>query len=335
MFELLQIQNFQAHDKLRIEFDKAITCIVGPSDVGKSAIIRALRWICINNPGGDAFVRHGTKGSTVKLVVDGHTITRRRSPGGVINTYHLDDAEYKAFGRGVPEPIEHLLNLGPVCWQGQHDAPYWFSDSAGEVSRQLNAIVDLGIIDETLSNVVRTLHRGRTKLEMAEEELTEANKQHNSLAWVPGFSDAVAGLEAKETEYTEAARAATVSASLLKATQAHQATHERVAGAALAGLNLVKCGEEAIEAQNRADMLHKLVSAAKEHAVLGAVSVPDIAPMEEAMFCFKKIVIQSNTINMLIRDTRTKETKLCRLEKELEAAEKAIPDQCPVCGQSV
>lgn len=56
----LRIQNFQAHKDTTIEFDR-ITTIVGPSDIGKSAVLRALKWVAKNEPNGTSFVRDGDK----------------------------------------------------------------------------------------------------------------------------------------------------------------------------------------------------------------------------------------------------------------------------------
>lgn len=56
----LRIQNFQAHKDTTIEFD-CITTIVGPSDIGKSAVLRALKWVAKNEPKGTSFVRDGDK----------------------------------------------------------------------------------------------------------------------------------------------------------------------------------------------------------------------------------------------------------------------------------
>ena len=42
--ESLSLHNFQCHEHLDIAFDPQLTTIVGPSDVGKTAILRALKW---------------------------------------------------------------------------------------------------------------------------------------------------------------------------------------------------------------------------------------------------------------------------------------------------
>ena len=90
-----------------------------------------------------------------------------------------------------------------ICWQGQHDSSFWFAASAGEVSRQLNAIVDLAIIDTTLTNANRNFSRCRTRLEVAEENQATTQEEYEALAWVPGCDAALLNLE---TLGTDAAR---------------------------------------------------------------------------------------------------------------------------------
>jgi len=335
MLEKLLVQNFQGHDKFRVDFDPHITCIVGPSDAGKSALIRALRWVSTNQPGGDEFVRHGTKGTTVKLAADGHTVTRRRSPGGSVNEYHLDEQSFSAFGRNVPEPIEQFLNIGSVCWQGQHDAPYWFSDTAGEVSRQLNAIVDLGIIDETLARVGRAFHRARTKLETAEESLTEAKAAHDALSWVPAFEAAVTLVEAAEARHAATAHQAATVATLVQQAQRHQATRDNATGAALLGDTAIVAGERAVASRTAANTLRQLLGEASQHQDAARRKVPSTERMEAALIQHKVATVAATTLQNLIRSVRARKEELCQLERDLQAAEKAVPKRCPTCGQAM
>ena len=46
------IDNFQSHEHTEIEFGPGLNVIVGPSDYGKSAVVRALRWVLYNEPRG-------------------------------------------------------------------------------------------------------------------------------------------------------------------------------------------------------------------------------------------------------------------------------------------
>jgi len=320
MLEQLRITNFQTHHKFKVNFDPAVTCIVGPNGSGKTAILRALRWVCTNQPGGDDFISWGAKGCTVKLIADGHTITRRRSPGGGVNEYLLDDAEFKAFGRGVPEPIENFLNLGPVCWQGQHDAPYWLSDTAGEVSRQLNAIVNLGIIDDTLAEVSRVMNKARTRREVAEENLTKAKKEHDELAWVPDFVTAVGAVEAKETDYTKKASVLAQAAFLLGNAQTLYTTLENATRANVVGLIMVRSGVKATETQKRAEVLDSLVEAAQHYAEIAKQRILSTRAIENALAKYQETSGKATSLRKL----------LCEAHQYAEVAGQQIPDTTPL-----
>ena len=52
MITKIEIKNFQSHKDTMIDFDKGINSICGESDNGKTAIIRAIRWVIENRPLG-------------------------------------------------------------------------------------------------------------------------------------------------------------------------------------------------------------------------------------------------------------------------------------------
>jgi len=201
MIESLKIQNFQRHSKLRIDFDPGVTSIVGASDAGKSSIIRALRWAATNQPNGEAFIRDGSKGCTVQLTADGKTVTRRR--GGTKNEYKLGEKEYKAFGATVPEEIAKTLNVADINFQSQHDAAFWLSETPGEVSRQLNAVVDLGIIDDALRAVGSVYQKANAAVDVSRDRLADAEKRAGELEWVADASVDYTIVEDAETERDE------------------------------------------------------------------------------------------------------------------------------------
>ena len=202
VLESIELRNFQAHEHRRVDFSPGVTTIVGPSDVGKTAIIRALRWVCQNTPQGTAFVRTGEPVADVRLCVDGHMIGRRRARTGD-NVYDLDGREFKAFGYSVPDPIAAVLNVSDVNFQDQLDQSFWLSLSAGEVSRQLNAVVDLTIIDSSLEEVNRRFRSASQLVETRKEILNKAKETKLGLDWV---TDADA--ELKRVEQADADHAA-------------------------------------------------------------------------------------------------------------------------------
>jgi exonuclease SbcC len=183
MIERIQIRNFQKHSKLRVAFDEKITTIVGPSDAGKSSILRAIRWVAFNRPLGDGFIRHGEEACSVKLWVDGRKVERQKTKGK--NVYSIDGKMLSAVGTDVPEEIQRLLNLTSENFQGQHDAPFWFSLTAGEVAKRLNVIVDLEVIDRSATWLASRLRKARTEQEVAERRLQAAVEEQQRLEFVP------------------------------------------------------------------------------------------------------------------------------------------------------
>jgi exonuclease SbcC len=183
MLERLRLQNFQAHSDFKLKFDERVTTVVGTSDVGKSSIVRALRWVTQNKPSGDAFVREGEDRCKVSLKLDEQWVTRIKGKG--VNECNVAGQAFKAFRADVPEPVNRLCNVGDVNFQQQHDSPFWFSLTAGQVSKELNAVVDLDVIDKTLANVMKELRRARSVVNVCEGRIREAEEKEEELSWVP------------------------------------------------------------------------------------------------------------------------------------------------------
>jgi len=77
----IRIENFQSHKDTELSFSDGLNVIVGPSDQGKSAIIRAIKWVLYNEPRGTDFIRQGTNSARVTLELsNGYVITRERAP---------------------------------------------------------------------------------------------------------------------------------------------------------------------------------------------------------------------------------------------------------------
>lgn len=178
MLDRVQITNFQKHKFLKLKPNSGITAIVGPSDAGKSSVVRALRWLALNKPRGKQFIHDGEEEASVKVRIDGKTVERRR---GETNQYRLGKQIYTAFGNSVPEPISNLLRLGAENFQGQHEGPFWFGLSGGELAARLNEVVDLTIIDETLAKIAKRVREAKTAVDVAKNKLEEAREERKRL----------------------------------------------------------------------------------------------------------------------------------------------------------
>ncbi len=124
MIRKIQLENFMAHKATSIELSPGVTVITGPNNIGKSAIVEAIRHL-VYNPAPKNVIRHGAKKAVVRLELDsGEIITWQRQDKNAsysIQRPSQEDAsavyppeEYHKFGRAVPDDVRSLLRLEQV-----------------------------------------------------------------------------------------------------------------------------------------------------------------------------------------------------------------------------
>ena len=192
MIKSVIIRNFQSHRKTILRLHKGVNIIIGESDAGKSAIVKALRLLINNRPTGTEFITHKKKNVSVKINVDGKVVERRK---GRKNLYSIDGEEFKGFGQSVPEPVSKLLNISDVNIHQQLDTPFLLSESPGEVARYFNRIVNLDIIDRSLTNIRNAIREEGRQLSLAKEEKKRLGASLKDYDWVKHAEDDLAKLE--------------------------------------------------------------------------------------------------------------------------------------------
>jgi len=189
MIESIRIKNFQSHEDTILRFSSGVNVIVGSSDSGKSAILRAMIWVAQNRPSGDSFMSWGQKETSVTLGVDHLQVTR--SKGSSKNEYRIEGQEmdqvFTAFGQDVPDDISRILGIEDLNIQRQMDAPFLLSDSSGEVARRLNSVVNLDKIHTSLSNIAAIKREETRELSFVEEEQSRAQEETRQYSWIPDF----------------------------------------------------------------------------------------------------------------------------------------------------
>lgn len=151
MIERVELRNFQSHTKSQFEFEAGVNAIIGPSDSGKTAILRALRWVIWNRPLGDAFRSDWGGDTSVTIQVPGNEITRWKHDSG--HGYTINGSKLTAIKTDVPDDVVRILNIDEVNLQQQFDRPFLLDSSAGEVAAHFNRIAHLDIIDATMKTL--------------------------------------------------------------------------------------------------------------------------------------------------------------------------------------
>lgn len=83
----VDLENFQSISKASLEFIQGINIIVGQSNSGKSAILRAIKGAVLNPNGSQKYIKNDSKGFKVDINYAGNDIewSREKSPKYIIN----------------------------------------------------------------------------------------------------------------------------------------------------------------------------------------------------------------------------------------------------------
>ena len=341
MLKRLSIRNFQCHEHLDVKFDPQITAIIGPSDTGKSAIIRALRWLAFNRPLGSGFIRNGTDDCRVKLRVDKTDVVRRR--GKAINNYSINPigdgsgSTAEAFGTDVPESVQNLLNLGPENFSLQHDPPFWFSLTPGEVAKQLNKIVDLDVIDTVVTDLAGRHRKSKAQKEVICDRLKESEEEKKRLEFVPTLLGQLDDLERLDSDRTDLLARRNDVVGVVAKIKSENKRFKTASKIVEAGRLVLVLGDEAKTFGDELDSLRDLLDRTNAAVESAEVSVPDISELEQLWERMEELTADRDGLNELLSKIRRQEVDGQKTADQLEEAVIELKEQsggiCPICGR--
>lgn len=358
MITRLELSNFQCYDQAGLDLGMW-NALVGPSDEGKSAILRGL-YALITNQSGDHFIRHGTPSCMIGVTLDsGHIIewTKARGRSGAYSVIQPDGGErtYEKTNRTVPDEVRDLLRMViPVAGEDfmpgfarQFDPPFLLGETArrrAQVLGEFDGSNTLIMAD----GLMRTAQRGAQAEARAQGEAADAaTAALERFAWVEAAEEAlgeaegaVAGAVAAQADVAGPARlldALTHLDGLLPGYETRvAATDTTAAREALAG---------AVAAQSEADAMRR-ASAAYEAAeaaeaplaarVAAYSALPDLTPIAEALADVAAMRAALSALERLGGEERARTAQGAEAGSEVQAAREAltamIGDVCPTCG---
>jgi hypothetical protein len=337
VIEELYLKDFQRHAKLSIRLDPGVTTFVGPSHRGKSSVLRALRWLCLNRPGGEAFVRNGAEGAKVRLGVDDRTVTRSRS--GTRNAYTLDGTPLIAFGSDVPSDVAAFLNVSEINFQDQHDPPFWFGKTGGEVSRELNRIVDLQSIDSTLAHLNRKLRIASTNTELLGERVKAARENRKSLLIVKQMHKDLLEVERLEQGHNVAVQRLAEATDLVEKVSRLTIEGDRLLKRKESALQAILKGDRWLETKGRRDEVKQLFEKGRSLEGWARFKAPPIKGVLDADRKRLESRAAVEELGVVLWDVMAKEEAAEIVTKRDSQSRleftKAMGDTCVLCGQTI
>lgn len=334
MFTKIEIKNFQSHKNTVIDFNKGVNVICGETDNGKSAVVRAIRWVVENLPSGTDKINSKWNDNfkeplSVKLYTEKGWVERIRDKNR--NGYNISEngkelIKLNAIGKSVPLEVKAFLNISDVNFQFQLDSLYLLSKTPGQASEYLNEIVHLDSIDKIMSLADSDKRQLNSEQKTVESDIKQLTEQLEGLKWV----------DEAETLYQ---RAKTLDD---------------------------KCNEinnSCIELSNSLDSYKSLSSTILDltevKEIINEIEklvLLDFTDLENSITTYKELSnkgidlsevkeLVSNIDSIIITDTDELETSISQykllvdnekqISKEIQELKNSLPDICPYCGAKI
>lgn len=181
----VNLKNFQSISEADLEFTEGLNLIVGQSNSGKTAILRAVTSV-VNNPSrGKLYIKKGTGSTEVTINLDGNSITWKRTPSE--STYVINGETFKKTGRDnlfdletnsgfVQDDSGNIMNI-----EGEWNLPFPFDRTPSELFKlfeNIFCISDSAVILKSFKEEEGNVVRERVNLE---DKLSRTNKKIEGL----------------------------------------------------------------------------------------------------------------------------------------------------------
>ena len=207
--ETVILENFQSHKNSVIEFDNQLNVIVGPSDSGKTAILRGIRWALYNEPSGDYFIREGENECSVTIKFsDGTKVKRYRSKNkNSYFLYDLDNNETKFEGFGVSVPQEIINSTGikkilldsdlssAINLSDQLEGSFLLSERGSTRASSMGRLVGVNIIDDALRETLKDSRNLANNKKNIDENISQLQQELLEYNYLDKLSEQVNNLE--------------------------------------------------------------------------------------------------------------------------------------------
>lgn len=260
-----------------------LTVVVGPSNRGKSALLRAIEGVLFNKP-GDQFVRRGAAMAAVTVAFSGHTVSWVKGAGA--NRFTIDGVGYSKVGVKAPDPLQALgfrevvigarqkddgrmeggETLRPqVARQFGSDQIFLLDRPGTFVNELMVRLSRLGVLQRAGRACGLDLKQRKGLLKVRETDLTEAVADRQQLDPIVGLRDRVAALMVQREGLQQ--RLATQQ-------QLRRLVAQRAKALSLSTLTLPDVAQRPFPLMTQVETLRPLVQRRQRVAVLPALPAP-------------------------------------------------------------
>lgn len=345
MINVIEIENCQSHKHTTLDLHLGVNAIVGNSDSGKSAILRAIYWAIWNRPLGDD-IRSTWGGETkVTLNSDDFEIVRGK---GKDNYYKLGKHTFKAIKTDVPQEVVDALNINEINVQMQLDSHFLLADSAGEVAAHFNRIAHIDVIDKATKAVQKWVRSIEQDIYADERQLAESEvalKAYAELDTLDGYVSELEGLDQRRAQIISEAHKVEQLVNEINGVNVELTKYDSVLRIEGGVQKLLALGEQRRLLKSKYDSLFNTIEESKEtevetEAYSKVLKIEgDVGKLLELHNRAQDLISDKDELSKAIRRCKQADDgfeSAKRDQDELQQEfDRSFPDVCPLCGQEV
>ena len=189
----VHVRDFQSIRRADLTLGR-FTVVMGPSNVGKSALLRAIRMVVQNIPAPRIVVAHGAKSAKAELLFEDGKVSVQR--GTNLSVYTLNGDSYPKSATTVPEDVANFLRFveveGEVLnFAFQHDLPYLLNASSTTTAKVLGDLTNVNRILEAVREAARRRTNVQSRLRVRVEDVAKLKKRAAEFRDLPEQQDAI------------------------------------------------------------------------------------------------------------------------------------------------
>lgn len=188
----IDLINFQSHKFTSLDFADGLNVIVGPSDNGKTSILRAIRWVFFNEPQGLGMLRNNEDFVSVRIYFNNdYSVERKRSKKEnlyiVYNEKTGEVQEFNSLRTGLPPEVSNVMKIKKITLdkasdinfniQFQHDGPFMFSYTATQKSALIGKMYNLDVVDKAIDDTNKDIKSQKSDIKRINEEIKELDEK--------------------------------------------------------------------------------------------------------------------------------------------------------------
>ena len=209
IIEKVELKNFQVHEKLEVNFTDGVNAILGPSNSGKTSILRAINWVLYDTPKGANFITSGKPSCSVTVhLSNGFSITRARSRSSS-GSYKLklpngEVKEFRGFSNNIPSMITNAHQMPEITIvdkkyrlnvANQLDGPFMIGASSNDKMNIIGALADTDRADKLAKELKGEAQQSASVVKLLEKELDEINEKIESFSDITLIEQSIKKIE--------------------------------------------------------------------------------------------------------------------------------------------